>query len=281
MPKADAPTANIPEGLVITPGGPRDPSLVHPVKPGIAIDVGGDADTIQLVDPESHAVVEEVPKRPGLPTPDWGEGWIAYAYWENETGAPLSSFATTWRVPPPAAADHAAGQTVFLFNGIQNKGQEFGILQPVLQWGPSAAGGGEHWSIASWYVTSEGNAFHTDLIEVNTGEILVGFMEMFVQAETTFSYQCEFTSVENTPLRVLNIAELCWCNETLEGYRIKDRNGYPAAKTTRFSDIEILTEETSPAVAWTPENAYLGGPYAVPDSGPTNGGRVDIRYAPA
>ena len=44
-------------------------------------------------------------------------------------------------------------RTIFLFNGIQNSTS---IYQPVLQWGPSAAGGGNFWTVASWYVDGAG-----------------------------------------------------------------------------------------------------------------------------
>ena len=81
---------------------------------------------------------------------------------------------STWTVPPAPSTD--SGQTIFLFNGIQNYGTNYGILQPVLQWGPSAAGGGSYWSIASWYVTSGGDAFHTTLIQVDEGDVLIGLM---------------------------------------------------------------------------------------------------------
>ena len=46
-----------------------------------------------------------------------------------------------WQVPPPPSVQDS-GEVVFLFNGIQNYGTNFGILQPVLQWGVSAAGAG-------------------------------------------------------------------------------------------------------------------------------------------
>jgi hypothetical protein len=89
-----------------------------------------------------------------LEYPALGSGWIAYTYWNNGTGNSITSFETTWEVPPPPASD--SGQLIYLFNGIQNYGSNYGILQPVLQWGTSPAGGGPYWAVASWYVTSLG-----------------------------------------------------------------------------------------------------------------------------
>lgn len=65
----------------------------------------------------------------------YGSGWITNAYW-NTTGTPVSSFATTWVVPPAPSVQ--SSQWFFLFNGIQNS--EW-IIQPVLQCGVSSAGG--------------------------------------------------------------------------------------------------------------------------------------------
>jgi hypothetical protein len=123
---------------------------------------------IQLIDLATN-VRKDIRKgraRPGE-VPDLGSGWISYGYWNNDTGSSLTSFRATWTVPPAPSTD--SGQTIFLFNGIQNYGSNYGILQPVLQWGPSAAAGGSYWSIASWYVTSGGDAFHTTLVQVDEG----------------------------------------------------------------------------------------------------------------
>ena len=75
--------------------------------------------------------------------------------------------------PAPATRSR---QTIFLFNGIQNTGANFGILQPVLQYGSSAAGGGAFWSIASWYVTSGGQA--------ELGRALGGYVNVITKSGT-------------------------------------------------------------------------------------------------
>ena len=54
------------------------------------------------------------------------------------------------------------------------------IYPPVLQWGPSAAGGGNYWAVASWYADGQGGqAFYSQLVQVsNPGDILVGIMTL-------------------------------------------------------------------------------------------------------
>src|SRR5205085_442159 len=167
--------------LVLTPGGWRPKSKVHLIEPGQHVTVEGD--TMKKIETKTGRVIAElgkVPKKPGnelkdkepnMPknvyvpdkkkvaaaagsaVPDYGTGWIAYAGWTNDSGQPLSSFTTNWVVPPAPASD--SGQTIFLFNGIQNSAF---ILQPVLQWGPSYAGGGSYWTIANWYADGQGGA---------------------------------------------------------------------------------------------------------------------------
>jgi len=275
----DQSNQNAPADFVVTPGGYRHKSLVHQVDAGVAIDV--QADAIRLVNIETAAVIAEIPPSPTAPgtVPALGSGWIAYAYWNNGTGTPLSSFSTTWQVPPPPAVQ-ASGEVVFLFNGIQNYGANFGILQPVLQWGVSAAGGGPYWSVASWYVTSGGQAFHTNLVRVNPDDTLIGVMTLTGQSGAAFSYTSQFNGIAGTELPVQNIAQLMWCNETLEAYGLTACSNYPNTPLTEFTEINIRTGASAPAITWTPVNAVTDcGQHAVVVSNSASYGEVDIYYS--
>jgi hypothetical protein len=237
--------------LVLTPGGYRHRSLVHRVEPGHAVHHSDGK--IQLKNLATGVTVDV--QRPALlpgDVPGFGSGWIADAFWMNTTGSPVTSFQTTWTVPPAPATDH--GQTIFLFNGIDPSDPSQAILQPVLQWGPSHAGGGSYWTIASWYVTSSGDAFFTPLVNVNPGDTLVGVMTLTAQGGGLFSYQSAFQGISGTVLPVENVAELVWCNETLEAYGITTCSDYPATDLTAMDSIEIQTGSTTPAVHWTPQD---------------------------
>lgn len=83
--------------------------------------------------------------------PGRASGWIAYAFWNNATGSPITSFKTVWLVPPgPASQDN---QLIYIFNGIQNASM---IYQPVLQWGNNNSFGGNYWCVACWYADGQG-----------------------------------------------------------------------------------------------------------------------------
>jgi acylphosphatase len=279
MTTADAPNVNAALDLIITPGGYRHKSLVHHVEAGIAVDVQGDM--VRLLNIDNNAVVREMPASHEVPAavPTLGSGWITYAYWNNGTGTPLSSFRTMWQVPAPPSVQNA-GEVVFLFNGIQNYGANFGILQPVLQWGVSAAGGGAYWAVASWYVTSGGQAFHTNLVQVNPGDTLIGVMLMTAHSGSLFSYTSAFEGIAGTTLPVQNIAELQWCNETLEAYTIAACGNYPQTPLTQFTEINIRTGATAPAISWTPVNRVADcGQHAVVVSNSPSYGEVDLYYS--
>lgn len=58
-------------------------------------------------------------------------GYIAFAFWDDPDPTPVSSFSTTFIVPPaPATFD---GQTVFLWNGRGQLSGVSAIIQAVLQ----------------------------------------------------------------------------------------------------------------------------------------------------
>ena len=175
--------------LVVTPGGYRPAGVVHRIQPDRKLRIL--TGRLQGIDSSGQALDDygSIPRDggnpaltpgyalpPGLeteegaePAPPHGRGWIAYAHWTNEGNQPITSFRSTWTVPEEPAT--RSGQTVFLFIGMQDSIPM--TLVPALQWGPSAAGGGEYWSIASWYVGgTTGAVFYGDLARVAAGDEL-------------------------------------------------------------------------------------------------------------
>ena len=84
-------------------------------------------------------------------------------------------------------------------NIIPDKMQLGLILQPVLQWGNSPAGGGSFWAITNWFVGSPetGIALHGPLVQVNSGDILQGIMTLQGQSGNKFSYRSSFNGVKS------------------------------------------------------------------------------------
>jgi hypothetical protein len=269
-------SGDAPANFVLTPGGFRHRSLVHRVAKNEALHFT--RARIQRINLATKVRKDIAMGRAQLgEVPTLGSGWISYAYWNNDTGSSLTSFRSTWTVPKAPSTD--SGQTIFLFNGIQNYGNNYGILQPVLQWGPSAAGGGSYWSIASWYVTSGGDAFHTALVQVDEGDVLIGLMTLTGQTVSGFNYRSEFQGISGTTLNIANIAELLWCNETLEAYGIQECSDYPVTDFTRFWPINIQTGATNPTMTWTPATEVTDcNQHTIIGDNSSTQGDVDIYY---
>ncbi len=77
-----------------------------------------------------------------------------------------------------------------------------------------------------------------------------------------------------------NIAELMWCNETLEVYGLTACFNYPNTPLTEFTEINIRTGAAAPAITWTPVNAVTDcGQHGVVVSNSASYGEVDIYYS--
>jgi hypothetical protein len=256
------PASPVPQELGLTPDGYRPLSQIAHLRAGQAL--RGSAQGLTIVDANQLVVFRFAP----LTMPRLASGWIADAFWQIPSGDSVSAFRTTWKVP--AAPATQSGQTIFYFNGICDAGKDT-ILQPVLQWGASAAGGGNYWSIASWYVSSSGAA-HTDLITVNPGDTLVGVMKLTQHSGTQFSYTSEFDGISGTSLPAQNIGELVWNNETLEAYSVTQCSDYPSDPVA-FTSIGIDTTAATSQVDWQAENRQTDcGQHATV----VNGEEVDV-----
>jgi hypothetical protein len=262
------------QGLVLTPGGFRHPSLLHRLDAGEGITrAAGRLQKLIL----ATGVAVDIPAGAG-PVPALGSGWITDATFVKPAGIPaFSSFITTWKVPPaPPSHD---GQTIFLFNAFTDSSPKE-ILQPVLQWGPSSAGGGEDWEVACWYIDASGNAFYHDPVAVNEGDILVGVIALTGQSGSMFSYDCFFQGIGSTKLSVQNIPEQTVVYETLECYSIQKCVDYPNAYYTAMRSIELKAGGQDIAPRWKVENRVTDcGQHTIIVSDASPGGEVDLFYS--
>src|SRR5258708_19134821 len=163
---------SVPLGDVLTPGGYRHESLTHFVAEGHRVRRRNGQ--LQLVHRRSRRIVSRYePVSDGEPIPDIGSGWVTYAWWLNNSGSPISQLSTQWIVPPPPTTQ--SNQTVFLFNALEDA-QNNDLVQPVLQWGVSRAGGGLYWAIGNWYIDTTGHASFSKLVQVQPGDVLTGII---------------------------------------------------------------------------------------------------------
>ena len=209
------------------------------------------------------------------------QGWIAYTYWSNpSTSTPVTSFSTSWTVP--AVPSKQSSQTIFLFNGMQDGTSASSyIIQPVLQWGSSAAGGGRYWAVTNWYVTSS-TAVYGKLVEVSTGTALTGVMKQTAVSGSSYSYSSSFTgsAYTSTNITVTGVPQAYWLAETLESYGVtKPATEYPNQANIALTGIDILEGSTNPSISWTTAQASkVAAPKATVVSGSSSNGTVDISF---
>jgi hypothetical protein len=237
---------------VLTPLGYRDRANVHCVLPNCHLNIMADGH-IQMQNPTTgdHVDFAKPEPVPQARAPFTDNGWITYAWWFNQSSRPISYFDTTWRVPPEPSTYN--GQTIFQFNSIE-PGDGNAILQPVLQYGPSAAGGGKYWSIASWYVTGN-NAFFTSSQGVAPNESLTGIIQLISHKGKRFSYSCQFFGFGGSKLTVHRIPELIWLTETLEVYGVNQCTDFPNTANSLMYDINVQNRQGHPPLAWSVTNA--------------------------
>ncbi|KAF7344286.1 hypothetical protein MVEN_01720000 [Mycena venus] len=249
---------------VLTPGGYRAASNLHEIPSGGSLaHVGSEIHVLAA----NGTVVKKVPK--GTPTKvksavsPLQTGWITYASWLNTGSSPISSFTTTWK-------------TIFLFNSIEpNSGDA--ILQPVLQFGPSAAGGGSFWAVATWYLDSS-NTFFTTPVRTSAGATLNGIITLTSSSGSSFNYNSQFTNIAGTSLAVTGAAQLTWATETLEAYAVTSISDYPAGSTV-FSGINLkLASGATPSVSWAHQNDAADGLSTTINTNGATNAQITINY---
>jgi hypothetical protein len=219
-------------------------------------------------------------------------GWVTFAQWHNTTGTPIKSFVTDWVVPPAPTTNH--GQTIYLFNALEDGLGVFDatdtqhIIQPVLQWGPSNAGGGALWTITNWYGPGPtGNYFYGDLDTVAVGTGLQGVITFVGQNGNAYDYNSSFTGFPaNSQYTMLNVPEMNWTYETLEVYNVQSSTDYPTATAAYplldvpMNNIQLtLTTGANAPLNWTKYNLLTeyGQQTVIATNGSPNGA-VDIYY---
>ncbi|KAF7362720.1 hypothetical protein MVEN_00621300 [Mycena venus] len=261
---------------VLTPGGYRAATSLHEIPAGGSLaHVGSEIHVLAANGTVVKKVAKGTPTKVQAAVSPLQTGWITFASWLNQGSSPISSFTTTWTVPPVPATNH--GQTIFLFNSIEPSAGD-AILQPVLQYGGSAAGGGAFWAVATWYLDSS-NTFFTTPVQTSAGATLNGIVQLTATSGSTYTYNSAFTNIGGTALTIVGVPEqLTWATETLEAYGVTAISDYPAGSTV-FSGINLrLQNGATPSVSWaTQQDTADGLSTTVNTNGATNA-VITIRY---
>jgi hypothetical protein len=239
----------IQDPLVLTPAGYRHQSCVHGVESGASIVQTNEGLTVN-----EGARTYTIPKCQNPPHDDVGalpSGWAVYEMYQTTQG--VSSYNGTWVTPGSPKAPQS--QTLFTFTGLQNaflaRGEpedSISIIQPVLQWGLSAAGGGQYWSIASWYVGNQGTVVYSTLKQISNGAQIVGTMLM--NANNTWTITAAAGATQTTINVSPGAAEL-YVFVTLEVYSVTKCGDYPTGSIP-YTNLAVDVGGSSTSPSWSP-----------------------------
>jgi len=248
--------------MTLTPFGYMPASCVHGVENNAHI-LSVDADqnmhvrledgTMKAIPPchtNEHVISRAVTRSRRSKDVTLPNGWAAYASWDSPSE--IVYFNGGWTCPPVPSEQSV--QTLFLFTGLQNAfdlaadpAATVSIIQPVLQWGPSEAGGGNYWAIASWYVTSTGSAVYSTLITVSPGDAILGNMTVSNAKWDISTIQAKTNRA--TSIKVNPQATELWAFVTLEVYNVGDCGDYPNGSTV-FSNLDVRGSSGPVTPSW-------------------------------
>jgi hypothetical protein len=241
----------VPGDYVVTPAGYFHPSCVV----GITEDESLGAGTITGKDGKTRAVSKcgyprydrkgaVLPAQPSasartaaVPPPAFS-GWVESG--NNGDNGPLNWIAANWKVPSAPAVN--AGQTIYLFPGIQplDSPPNYTILQPVLGWYNG------QWTIQSWNCCVDGTAVNAPAANVNAGDTIYGYVQGNVcNAAGVCSqwqvYTGDWTNGRHSTLNTTAFGNrMGWAfGAVLEVYDIGACNHYPASGSIPFTNIQV------------------------------------------
>jgi hypothetical protein len=243
-----------------TPHGHHHRSCIHDVGDGAVVDANGKvtlASGKPFVVPRCAFPARVPPRSDGKqPAPPSTNGWVLDTNWVS--ASPLGAIKATWTVPPPPTVQ--SGQLVYFFPSmVPSTANTSPILQPVLQWGVSPAGGGPYWAIASWYCnTAPGVCLHSGLARVQPGDPIAGTVQgSGCTPQGVCTWKITSRDVKTGAQKVLTAKDphsFFWAQGgVLEAYNIITCTNYPAAPSTIFSNIVVSDLQGRPlAPAWVP-----------------------------
>lgn len=236
-------------GWVQVPGELIRPDCIHQIPAGASVSISDDSkageDIIQNGAVIAHydACSEEpivTRQRGGFEPGPVGNGWVEDSNWvlSLKKGDNIEWIQNEWVVP---SAPKSTGATIFLFNGVEPKSGKW-IMQPVLQYGSSYAGGGNYWTMASWLVGS--SVYVSTLTPVHAGDLLVGTTDETNVASGKLTYLVDAwdsTSGADSNLTVHSKGiQWGWAFEgVLEAYNVTKCTEFPASGKTRFYNTTV------------------------------------------
>jgi len=287
-----------PVGLVWSECIHKTSSHVHVIESAGRAELHHDDGTVQNLPrcsmPTLPNSARKSPRKAEQNAPD--DGWQVWTAFNNYNNASFTSFLGNFNVPAdPTSFD---GGILYMFTGLQNDNwvpisgewptpPAFEIIQPVLQYGgDSEDGGGNYWSLASWYVTVDNGAVWSTLINVNAGDVIFGNMTQTGPTSWFISGQIvgqtgpnSTTSISVTHNRLVTNP---WAYCTLEVYEIDNcsTDFPPSGSQIKFTQMQLFARQGRKIAPVTPKWQSLNnnGDHCSTSITVTNAATVTINF---
>lgn len=242
-------------GWVQIPGALIRPDCVHGIPSGATVEASSDGRITGDVTlngafiahydacPEKAIVTRPRKRTQSLPNPPGtGNGWVEDSQWDIPLGPGdnIDYMGNTWTVP---SYPSSGGALIYLFNGIEPASGDW-ILQPVLQFGVSPAGGGNYWAIASWLVGANGYYFYSPLEPVNPGDVIFGSTGLNGVSGNTLKWKVgvkdETTGAYSWISAYISGEQWTWAYAgALEAYNVSSCSQFPASGKVTFKNSVV------------------------------------------
>jgi len=179
-------------------------------------------------------------------------------------------------VPPNPSS--VAGQTLYLFPGLEDYQNVVTILQPVLGWNGF---GDNAWTITSWNCCKSGTTYHGNHVSVKAGDLIVTSMNN--PSAQTWTIAAKDSSQSGSKSAVLKTSGY---NQTfdwifagaLETYGVSSCSQFPASGPIAFTKITpYIGGSVVSNPAWTIQGS-TGSPGSCTSANIVNATTVDINY---
>jgi hypothetical protein len=275
----------VPPGYIFAPFGWVHPSCIHEVPNGAKVyndTVSLNGQVLAHYDPCPYAPVLSFanPTASGSSAQNGVRGPAAFVGWVEDTTQTAPAFTNPWwdqisatMIVPPAPTQ-ATPETLYYFPGListisPQPANGCGILQPVLQWGGSPAGGGSYWTIGSWFWSVGGinNGYHTPLSTVSVGNSIAGTLTMVDPLPTSYWYIDAYDTSTHVGQAMYAYTSTCQYNVAYPATFETANGGLSDCNQVPYNYVNFLNITLDiPAGSW---NSYYQWPYS-----PTNENRI-------
>jgi len=178
-----------------------------------------------------------------------GVAWKAWT--EYQDMKIITSLVSSWKVP--SAPQNRGVQILYYWNGVEPTDNQ-AVLQPVLQFGSTPAGGGNYWALASWFVSASHGSFFSKLVRANTGNTIVGTLHSFSNGTWTVDGTVKESGQSSSFGYKPYSTDYSYAYEVLEAYNVEQNCYlYPTDNSLTFFDISVSAGGNVVTPKWVPK----------------------------